>query len=67
MIALIIKLLQEGKHVIYNPVNKEGYNSRYYDLLKSKIDVYKSLDFVFAPDMSDFVHLNNFYMNVFRF
>lgn len=61
MIALIIKLLQEGKHVIYNPVNKEGYNSRYYDLLKSKINIYKLLDFVFAPDMSDFVHLNNFY------
>jgi hypothetical protein len=61
MIALIIKLLQEGKHVIYNPIHKEGYNSRYYDLLKVKIDVYKSLDFVFVPDMSSFTHLNDFY------
>jgi hypothetical protein len=61
MIALIIKLLRQGKHVIYNPVNNEGYNSRYYDLLKSKIEVYKFLDFVFVPDMSDYTHYNSFY------
>ena len=54
MIALIIKLLQQGNHVIYNPVGVPGYNSLYYDSLKSKMNVYKSLEFVFSPEISSY-------------
>lgn len=54
MIALIIKLLQQGNHVIYNPVGVPGYNSLYYDSLKSKMNVYKSLELVFAPEISSY-------------
>jgi hypothetical protein len=59
MIPLIIKLLNLGNYVIYNPVNKSEYDKSYYDTVKSKLSLYKSLDFVFAPkidsyDFSDF-------------
>jgi hypothetical protein len=54
MISLIINLLQQGKYIIYNPVSKPGYNSMYYDLLKSKIDIYKSLELVFVPEITSY-------------
>jgi hypothetical protein len=54
MIALIIKLLNQGKYVIYNPVSKPGYDVRYYDALKTKLDVYKSLEFVFVPEIQSY-------------
>jgi len=54
MVSLIIKLLQEGKNIIYNPVNKANYNPIYYDSLKIKMDLYKSLDFVFVPEISTY-------------
>ena len=54
MVSLIIKLLQEGKYVIYNPKNKAGYNSLYYDSLKTKMNLYKSLEFVFAPEITSY-------------
>jgi hypothetical protein len=54
MVSLIINLLQQGKYIIYNPVSKPGYNSMYYDLLKSKIDIYKSLELVFVPEITSY-------------
>jgi hypothetical protein len=54
MVSLIIKLLQQGKYVIYNPKNKQGYNSLYYDSLKAKLNLYKSLEFVFAPEITSY-------------
>jgi hypothetical protein len=54
LVSLIIKLLQQGKYVIYNPVSKPGYNSLYYDSLKSKIDIYNSLEFVFVPEITSY-------------
>jgi hypothetical protein len=54
MIALIIKLLNQGKYVIYNPVSKPGYDSRYYDTLKSKLELYKSLEFIFVPEIKTY-------------
>ena len=54
IIALIIKLLNQGKCVIYNPVNKPGYDARYYDALKTKLDVYKLLEFVFVPEVKTY-------------
>jgi hypothetical protein len=60
MIRLIIKLLQQNKSVIYNPVGKEGYDEKYYQTLMSKIDVYRSLEFVFVPKIDSFVFSNFF-------
>jgi hypothetical protein len=54
MIALIIKLLQQGNYVIYNPINSQGYNAIYYDTLKSKMNLYKSLEFVFVPEITSY-------------
>jgi hypothetical protein len=54
MISLIIKLINQGKFVIYNPVNKPGYDARYYDTLKTKINIYKSLEFVFVPEIKTY-------------
>lgn len=54
MISLIIKLINQGKFVIYNPVNKPGYDARYYDTLKTKINMYKSLEFVFVPEIKTY-------------
>jgi hypothetical protein len=54
MISLFIKLLNQGKYVIYNPVNKPGYDARYYDTLKSKLELYKSLEFVFVPEIKSY-------------
>ena len=50
IISLIIRLLIDGKNVIYNPSLKNGYNKLYYDFLRENINgIYKSLEFVFHP------------------
>jgi len=54
IIPLIIKILNQGKFVIYNPVNKNNYDKTYYDKLISKLDLYKSLDFVFTPQIDSY-------------
>jgi hypothetical protein len=54
MIALIIKMLNQGKRVIYNPVSKPGYDALYYETLKTKLDIYKLLDFVFVPEVKTY-------------
>jgi hypothetical protein len=60
IIALIIKLLKSGKYVIYNPITKPNYDNKYYEVLKSKISMYKSLDFVFVPEIKSFIFSNFF-------
>lgn len=60
IIALIIKLLNSGKYVIYNPTTKPNYDTKYYDVLKSKLQMYKSLDFVFVPQIDSFIFSNFF-------
>jgi hypothetical protein len=54
MIRLIIKLLHQNKTVIYNPVSNDGYHAKYYNTLMSNIDIYKSLEFVFVPQIESF-------------
>lgn len=54
IIPLILKLLNQGKYVIYNPVNKNSDDRTYYDKLKSKLNLYKSLDFVFSPKIDSY-------------
>jgi hypothetical protein len=54
IIPLIIKILNQGKFVIYNPVNKNNYDKMYYDKLILKLDLYKSLDFVFTPQIDSY-------------
>ena len=54
IIPLIIKILNQGKYVIYNPVNKNNYDKMYYDKLILKLDLYKSLDFVFTPQIDSY-------------
>lgn len=54
IIPLILKLLNQGKYVIYNPVGKNNYDKSYYDKLKTKLNLYKSLDFVFTPKIDSY-------------
>jgi hypothetical protein len=54
IIPIILNLLQQGNFVLYNPTHKPGYDPRYFDEITSKIDVYKHLDFVFAPEIKTF-------------
>jgi hypothetical protein len=53
IISLIIKELQAGKNVIYNPKAMTGYDAAYYDLLleKSK-SLYQSMELIFVPDFT---------------
>jgi hypothetical protein len=53
IISLIIKLLQEGKNVIYNPKTMTGYDPEYYQLLLEKSQsLYQSMEFIFVPDFT---------------
>jgi hypothetical protein len=53
IISLIIKLLQEGKNVIYNPKTMAGYDPEYYQLLLEKSQsLYQSMEFIFVPDFT---------------
>jgi hypothetical protein len=50
LVALIIKLLQAGKSVIYNPEFNEGYDSRYYTKLMNNLNgLYGDLELLFVP------------------
>ena len=50
IISLIIKLLKQGKQVIYNPKTMPGYNKMYYDLLlNNKTNNLSSMEFIFVP------------------
>ena len=60
ILRLVLKLLKEGKSVLYNPTHMEGYDESYYTTLMSKIDIYKNLDFVFAPQIDSFVFNETF-------
>lgn len=61
LISLFIRLLNDGKSVIYNPVKKEGYNANIYTNLKDKENtLYKNLVFVFNPNITSFKFSNFF-------
>ena len=53
ILSLIIKLLQDGKSVVYNPKTMAGYDPLYYDLLLDKSQsLYQSMEFLFVPDFT---------------
>lgn len=53
IMSLIIKLLREGKEVIYNPTAMPGYDKIYYDILLEKNQkTYKSMEMIVVPDFS---------------
>lgn len=50
IISLVIKLLGEGKTVIYNPILEPEYDAEYYNILKEKMDsTFGNMEFVFVP------------------
>lgn len=50
IISLVIRLLKDGKTVIYNPTNKTGYDNCYYNLILEKKDnLYRLLEFIYVP------------------
>jgi hypothetical protein len=54
IISLIIKLLNEGKQVIYNPRSMPGYNQTYYDLLlQDRTEKLLSMEFIFVPKFTE--------------
>ena len=54
IISLIIKLLNEGKQVIYNPRAMPGYNQLYYDLLlHDRAEKLGSMELIFVPRFTD--------------
>jgi hypothetical protein len=53
IISLIIKLLQSGKTVIYNPTTMVGYNELYYEILVEKKDSnYATMELIFVPEFT---------------
>jgi len=48
----ILRLLQEGKNVYYNPVHMPNYNAEYYRKIQSPI--YSELEFAFSPNIVDY-------------
>jgi hypothetical protein len=54
IISLIIKLLIEGKQVIYNPRSMPGYNKMYYDLLlQDSAEKLHAMELIFVPRFTD--------------
>jgi len=50
IISLIIRLLNEGKQVIYNPRAMPGYNQLYYELLlQDSTERLRSMELIFVP------------------
>ena len=50
IISLIIRLLDENKTVLYNPVDESGYNDKYLNLLITNMQkLYKRSEFVYVP------------------
>ena len=61
MISLIIRLLNDGKNVIYNPVNLNDYNSEYYNKFKNENYKYNSMNFIFVPKFNKSFNLSDFF------
>ena len=54
IISLIIRLLNDGKQVIYNPTSMSGYNQMYYDLLlQDSAEKLQSMELIFVPRFTD--------------
>ena len=54
IISLIIKLLSQGKQVIYNPRSMLGYNQVYYDLLlHDRMEKLQSMELIFVPRFTE--------------
>ena len=54
IISLIIKLLKNGKTVIYNPVTMNGYDNSLYDKLIENLKTkFSSMEFIFSPDFTN--------------
>ena len=50
IVSLIIKLLQEGKTVLYNPQDEDGYDTKYLNLLVTNFNnLYKRSEMVYVP------------------
>ena len=62
IIALIIRLLNENKTVIYNPTSVDGYNSDNYTALYDLISkTNNSLELIFTPEFNNESESINFY------
>jgi hypothetical protein len=62
LISLIIRLLNDGKEVLFNPSNKSGYNKELYNfLIEEKDKRFKSLEFLYVTKKND----QNFYFSDF--
>jgi len=54
IISLILKLLKNGKTVIYNPITMDGYDKSLYDnLIENLKTKFSSMEFIFAPDFTN--------------
>ena len=53
IIALIIRLLNNGSKVVYNPVNEPLYDGAYYDKLMNNMNIYDNLEMVFVPEYTE--------------
>jgi len=54
IISLIIRLLSQGKQVIYNPKSMPGYNQMYYALLlQDSVEKLQSMELIFVPIFTD--------------
>ena len=54
IISLIVRLLNDGKHVIYNPRSMPGYNKIYYDLLiQDRTERLQSMQLIFVPRFTE--------------
>jgi hypothetical protein len=61
MIRLIIRLLTDGKNVLYNPIKNEGYDAVYADIIKNKY-VNSSIELAFIPIFNkNVLNYNEFY------
>ena len=50
LISLLIRLLTDGKSVVYNPTQKVNYQSRFYQkLMENKDTLYRSCEMTFVP------------------
>tara|TARA_Y100000389_G_scaffold32035_3_gene27211 strand:+ start:48 stop:2798 length:2751 start_codon:yes stop_codon:yes gene_type:complete len=62
LIRIILRLLLDGKNVLYNPSSFEGYNSGLHDKVLTNINtLYKNSDFVFHPIHKVSVIRSNYY------
>ena len=62
IMSLIIKLLLEGKTVIYNPTAMTGYDRSYYDILTENDGAkYQAMEFIFAPEFTSGVSRSSNY------